>query len=77
MEEIKGLLTKFKDVFAWSYNELKGLVKKIMNIKLNLWLAHDQGWVIVAFGQKMPPSAIISARQCATIKRVRGAVIEQ
>jgi hypothetical protein len=42
MEEIKGLLTKFKDVFAWNYNELKGLLKKIMNIKLNSWLAHDQ-----------------------------------
>jgi hypothetical protein len=40
-------------------------------------VTHDQGWVIVAFGQKMPPSATISARQRATIKRVRGAVTEQ
>ncbi len=42
MEEIKGLLTKFKDVFAWSYKELKGSPKKIVNVKLNSWLAHDQ-----------------------------------
>jgi len=42
MEEIKGLLTKFKDVFAWSYKELNGLPKKIVNIKLNSWLVHDQ-----------------------------------
>jgi hypothetical protein len=42
MKEIKGLLTKFKDVFAWSYKELKGLPKKIVKVKLNSWLAHDQ-----------------------------------
>jgi len=32
-KEIKGLLTKFKDVFAWSYKELKGLPKKIVKVK--------------------------------------------
>jgi hypothetical protein len=36
------LLTKFKDVFAWSYKELKGLSKKIVNVKLNWWLVHYQ-----------------------------------
>jgi hypothetical protein len=34
--KVKQLLTKFKDVFAWSYKELKGVPKLIYEHKIEL-----------------------------------------
>jgi hypothetical protein len=34
--KVKQLLTKFKDVFAWSYKELKGIPRSICKHKIEL-----------------------------------------
>jgi hypothetical protein len=36
MEEIKCLLTNFKDIFAWSYKELRGIPREMCEHKIKL-----------------------------------------
>jgi hypothetical protein len=36
MDEIKCLLTKFKDIFAWSYKELRGIPRCMHEHKIKL-----------------------------------------
>jgi hypothetical protein len=41
MEEIKCLLTKFKDIFAWSYKESRGIPREMCEHKIELMTMHD------------------------------------